>query len=54
MSMFFQYQTAKNDPQKYHLMKEKPDHFDTTITIDSTRKFQNIIGFGGAFTEAAA
>lgn len=54
MSMFFQYQTAKNDSKKHHLMKEKPDHFDTTITIDSTRKFQNIIGFGGAFTEAAA
>lgn len=25
---------------------------DTTITVDSKKKYQKIIGFGGAFTDA--
>ena len=54
MSMFFQYQTAKDASKKHQLIIKRADKFDMIISIDLKQKFQRIIGFGGAFTEAAA
>ena len=52
--MIITYVTSKYDNLKHQKFpvetKKQPD---LVISIDSKKKFQKIIGFGGAFTEAA-
>ncbi|SHH80364.1 glycoside hydrolase family 30 protein [Clostridium grantii] len=51
-------QTAKNSEdrltEKESLKLADEKKYDTTISINEENKFQKIVGFGGAFTEAAA
>ncbi len=55
------YVTAKNTDQRMQASPSvqfspdpQPNENDPTIMLDPTRRFQTIIGFGGAFTDAAA
>lgn len=54
--MIKHYKTAKNSG--FHTVEVVPDDAKTspssTIVIDHDKRFQTILGFGGAFTEAAA
>ncbi len=52
--MFSHYITSKYRGSKHELDDNQADFFDTTIQLNKEKTFQNIIGFGGAFTEAAA
>jgi glucosylceramidase len=55
------YVTAKNTDQRMQAgppvqfaPEPQPNENDPTIMLDPTRRFQTMIGFGGAFTDAAA
>ncbi len=52
--MFLHYITGKYSEFKHILINDNVDIFDTTIQLNKEKTFQNIIGFGGSFTEAAA
>ena len=52
--MFKHYLTSKYSGIKHELVEDNLDDFDTVIKLNTENRFQEIIGFGGAFTEAAA
>ncbi|XMB72198.1 glycoside hydrolase family 30 protein [Mycoplasmatota bacterium WC30] len=52
--MFLHYITGKYSGFKHELIDDCVDIFETTIQLNKENTFQNIIGFGGSFTEAAA
>ena len=51
--MLKQYITSKYDGLKHSLTSSKPSKIDLTMKVDPSKKYQEIIGFGGAFTESA-
>lgn len=52
--MFSHYITSKYRGFKHKLVNSQADTFDSIIQLNTAKTFQNIIGFGGAFTESAA
>ncbi len=57
----YTYVTAKNTPYRISLFDtlqlkpmSQPEESVPTVIVDTTKKFQTIVGFGGAFTDAAA
>lgn len=49
------FRTAKYTDERFSLVNEKiNDMIKTRIAVDSSVKYQKILGFGGAFTEASA
>ena len=51
--MIKKYVTSKYDGFKHTLDNETPKETSRQMTVDSSKKYQSIMGFGGAFTEAA-
>lgn len=52
--MFKHYRTSKNSRITHELIDNFVDEYQLTLKVDREKTFQNIIGFGGAFTESAA
>ena len=52
--MILQYYSSKYEDEFYQLVNHEINDYVDTITIDKNTKYQKIIGFGGAFTEATA
>lgn len=49
-----QIETTKYSGSRRAKVKYEVSHFDTVIRLNPTQTYQTILGFGGAFTEAAA
>ncbi|MBN2540437.1 MAG: glycoside hydrolase family 30 protein [Bacilli bacterium] len=52
--MFVHYLTSKNSQLRCEAVKHECQDYQTTIQVNPNQTYQKIIGFGGAFTEAAA
>lgn len=52
--MINHYETAKYNHTRHERVTRHPDDVEGTLTVDASQKYQRIVGFGGAFTEAAA
>ncbi|MCF7925008.1 MAG: glucosylceramidase [Candidatus Izimaplasma sp.] len=51
--MISQYLTSKNQTKHITKTKTHADTFESQLIVDSNQTFQTMLGFGGAFTEAA-
>jgi len=52
--MLKHYETSKHSSLRHELVNRKTNKTSDTLTIDSSKTYQSMLGFGGAFTEAAA
>jgi glucosylceramidase len=52
--MLLHYRTSKYSSQNHEKIDKLENNYEMTINVDTKISFQNIIGFGGAFTESAA
>jgi len=52
--MFLHYLTSEKTGERIELVDDRNYDSDSEIRVDKQKRFQTIIGFGGAFTESAA
>lgn len=48
------FETSLYEGKRLDLVERRADSVSTKITVDNEKRFQSMLGFGGAFTEAAA